>query len=94
MPIYEYECRKCGRRTEVIQRVSERPFKICPHCGGKLKKALSSPAIHFKGTGWYVTDYARAKRENKTEAAEKKEATEKAEASKKEAKEKKAAEKE
>ena len=59
MPIYEYVCQSCGRRTEVIQRMGEKPLKICPHCGGKLKKAISAPAIQFKGTGWYVTDYAR-----------------------------------
>ena len=60
MPIYEYVCTKCGKTTEVIQRVGEAPLKVCPHCGGKLKKAISAPAIQFKGSGWYVTDYARA----------------------------------
>jgi putative FmdB family regulatory protein len=64
MPIYEYVCGKCGRKTEVIQRVGEAPLKVCPHCGGRLKKAISAPAIQFKGSGWYVTDYARAKRES------------------------------
>ena len=68
MPIYEYVCGKCGRRTEVIQRIGERPLKVCPHCGGKLKKAISAPAIQFKGSGWYVTDYARAKKEEKSGA--------------------------
>jgi putative FmdB family regulatory protein len=58
MPIYEYGCMACGRVTEVIQALSEKPLRICPHCGGKLKKRHSAPAIHFKGTGWYVTDYA------------------------------------
>jgi putative FmdB family regulatory protein len=78
MPIYEYVCDDCARRTEAIQRVGERPLKICPHCGGKLKKAFSAPAIQFKGSGWYVTDYARAKKEEKKEASsgtEAKEAT-------------------
>ncbi len=80
MPIYEYVCQSCRRRTEAIQRVGERPLKICPHCGGGLKKAASAPAIHFKGSGWYVTDYARAKKEEKKEAAGEKEgAAEKAE---------------
>ena len=65
MPIYEYDCARCGKKTEVIQRVGERPLKVCPHCGGKLKKAFSAPAIQFKGSGWYVTDYARAKKEEK-----------------------------
>jgi putative FmdB family regulatory protein len=65
MPIYEYVCGKCRQKTEVIQRVGEAPLKVCPHCGGKLTKAFSAPAIQFKGSGWYVTDYARAKKEEK-----------------------------
>jgi putative FmdB family regulatory protein len=65
MPIYEYVCGKCARKTEVIQRMNEAPLKVCPHCGGRLKKAFSAPAIQFKGSGWYVTDYARAKREER-----------------------------
>jgi len=69
MPIYEYECQKCSRRTEAIQRVGEKPLKICPHCGGTLKKLASAPAIQFKGSGWYVTDYARAKTEESSTAA-------------------------
>ena len=64
MPIYEYVCGKCHKKTEVIQRMNEAPLKVCPHCGGKLKKAFSAPAIQFKGSGWYVTDYARAKSES------------------------------
>ncbi len=59
MPLYEYVCTRCGKKTEVIQRVGEAPPKACEHCGGKLKKAISAPAIQFKGSGWYVTDYAR-----------------------------------
>ena len=66
MPIYEYVCQSCGNKTEVLQRISEKPLKICPRCGGKLKKAVSAPAIQFTGSGWYVTDYARAKKEEKT----------------------------
>jgi putative FmdB family regulatory protein len=65
MPIYEYVCGSCGKKTEVIQRVGEKPLKVCPHCSGRLKKAISAPAIQFKGSGWYVTDYARAKKEEK-----------------------------
>lgn len=57
MPIYEYICQKCGRKTEVIQRMDDAPPAKCPHCGGKVKKAISAPAIQFKGSGWYVTDY-------------------------------------
>ena len=63
MPLYEYLCNKCAKRTEVIQRVGEAPLKVCPHCGGRLKKAISAPAIQFKGSGWYVTDYARGSKE-------------------------------
>jgi putative FmdB family regulatory protein len=60
MPIYEYVCGSCKKKTEVIQRVNGAPLKVCPHCGGKLKKAISAPAIQFKGSGFYITDYARA----------------------------------
>jgi len=57
MPIYEYECRKCGAHTEAFQKLSDKPLTKCRKCGGKLEKQLSAPAIQFKGTGWYVTDY-------------------------------------
>ena len=60
MPLYEYECQECGERTEVIQRMSDVPPTICADCGGKLKKLISAPAIQFKGSGWYVTDYGRS----------------------------------
>jgi putative FmdB family regulatory protein len=63
MPLYEYVCNKCAKRTEVIQRMGDAPLKVCPHCGGRLKKAISAPAIQFKGSGWYVTDYARGSKE-------------------------------
>jgi putative FmdB family regulatory protein len=69
VPIYEYDCASCGKRTEAIQRVGERPLRICPRCGGKLKKAFSAPAVHFKGSGWYVTDYAGARGEQKKKEA-------------------------
>jgi putative FmdB family regulatory protein len=69
MPIYEYDCAACGRRTEAIQNVGEKPLRICPHCGGKLKKAFSVPAIQFKGSGWYVTDYAGARGDQKKKEA-------------------------
>lgn len=68
MPIYEYVCDKCGRKTEVIQSFKQAPPKACPHCGGKLKKAFSAPAIQFKGSGFYITDYA-AKRDQGGEKA-------------------------
>ncbi len=59
MPIYEYECNKCGHRFEVIQKIADAPVKKCEKCKGKVEKLISSPAIQFKGTGWYVTDYAK-----------------------------------
>ncbi len=60
MPIYEYKCEKCGRRFEFLQKFNEEPKTVCP-CGdgGKLKRVISAPAIRFKGSGWYVTDYAK-----------------------------------
>lgn len=64
MPIYEYQCQKCGHRMEAIQKVSDKPFTECPECGGGLKKLISSPAFQFKGSGWYVTDYAGKKRDD------------------------------
>ncbi len=60
MPLYEYQCDACAHRFEVIQKYSDAPVEVCPKCGGVVKKLLSSPAIQFKGTGWYITDYARA----------------------------------
>jgi putative FmdB family regulatory protein len=60
MPLYEYQCQACGRRFEVIQKFSDPPIDTCEKCGGPVEKLLSSPAIQFKGSGWYITDYARA----------------------------------
>jgi putative FmdB family regulatory protein len=59
MPIYEYECSKCGQKIEVIQKISDKPLKKHAGCGGGLTKLISAAAFQFKGTGWYVTDYAR-----------------------------------
>jgi putative FmdB family regulatory protein len=59
MPLYEYRCDACGHTFEVIQRFSDAPIAVCPVCGGAVEKLLSSPAIHFKGSGWYVTDYPK-----------------------------------
>jgi putative FmdB family regulatory protein len=59
VPIYEYECKKCGHRFERIQKFSEKPVTRCPDCGGKVEQLLHAPAVQFKGSGWYVTDYAR-----------------------------------
>ena len=61
MPLYEYECNDCEHRFERIQRFSDPLASTCPACGGAVRKLLSSPAIQFKGTGWYVTDYAKKK---------------------------------
>jgi len=85
MPIYEYECRKCKAHTEAFQKVSDKPLTKCPKCGGRLEKRISAPAIQFKGSGWYVTDYAgkgkatndsESSSETKTEKSDKKAAKE------------------
>lgn len=70
MPIYEYECEKCGHRVEKIQKFSDAPLESCEKCGGPVHKMQSAPAFQFKGTGWYVTDYAKS---GKTGTEEKKE---------------------
>ncbi len=59
MPIYEYECSKCGNTIEVIQKFSDKPLKKHKGCGGALTKLISASGFQFKGTGWYVTDYGR-----------------------------------
>lgn len=59
MPIYEYECQDCGRIEEVFQKFSEKPLRTCPYCSGRLHKLISQSAFHLKGSGWYVTDYAK-----------------------------------
>jgi putative FmdB family regulatory protein len=59
MPLYEYKCKKCRETTEVLQRAKDKPPEKCPKCGGPVAKLISSPAIQFKGKGWYVTDYAK-----------------------------------
>ncbi len=59
MPNYEYLCQKCGHRFEKIQKFSDRMLKKCPECGGKIEQVISAPAVQFKGSGWYVTDYAK-----------------------------------
>jgi putative FmdB family regulatory protein len=58
VPLYEYQCQTCGR-FEVIRKFSDPPLVVCPTCGGEVQKLFSAPAIQFKGTGWYITDYAR-----------------------------------
>lgn len=59
MPLYEYECKKCHHRVERIQKFSDPHIKKCPDCGGPLEQVISAPAVQFKGSGWYVTDYAK-----------------------------------
>jgi putative FmdB family regulatory protein len=61
VPLYEYKCLKCGKKTEKIENVNGPHLKKCPHCAGKVEMMLSAPAIQFKGSGWYVTDYAGKK---------------------------------
>ena len=63
MPIYEFECRKCKAHLEVFQKVSDKPPVKCRKCGGRLERKISAPAIQFKGSGWYVTDYASKDKE-------------------------------
>ena len=58
MPIYEYECTKCGEVTEALQKFSDPPLTKCKQCSGKMKKVMSQNSFHLKGSGWYVTDYA------------------------------------
>ncbi|NVM22162.1 MAG: zinc ribbon domain-containing protein [Desulfobacterales bacterium] len=58
MPVYEYECTKCGRIVETWQKFSDAPLRTCKECSGKLHKLISQSTFHLKGTGWYVTDYA------------------------------------
>jgi putative FmdB family regulatory protein len=83
VPIYEYQCTACGNRFELIQKLSDSPRRKCEKCKGKAERLISSPAIQFKGTGWYVTDYARkgssggdtdAASSSKAESSEKKSA--------------------
>ncbi|RPH47503.1 MAG: zinc ribbon domain-containing protein [Desulfobacteraceae bacterium] len=58
MPIYEYECKKCGHVEEIIQKFSDKPLSRCRICSGKLQKLISQNSFHLKGSGWYVTDYS------------------------------------
>jgi putative FmdB family regulatory protein len=95
VPLYEYQCTKCKRRTEKIESVAGPHLRKCPHCGGKVEPLLSAPAIQFKGSGWYVTDYAGKKSDGgdaapaaKAESGESKETSAK-ESGSKETKEKK-----
>jgi putative FmdB family regulatory protein len=68
MPIYEYECLSCGKQCEVIQKFNDEPLNSCPDCGGDMHKLISQTSFVLKGTGWYVTDYARPERKKTKEA--------------------------
>jgi len=59
MPNYEYLCKKCGHRFEQIRKFSDKPLRKCPECGGAIEQVISAPAVQFKGSGWYVNDYAK-----------------------------------
>ena len=59
MPLYEYLCAACGKRSEALQRMGDPPLTVCPHCGGALRKLFSAPSFHLKGSGWYQSDYGR-----------------------------------
>lgn len=75
MPIYEYQCDDCGHRSEAIQRLTEAPLSECDECGGMVRRLISAPAVQFKGSGWYVTDYAGRKNDQgSSSASESKEA--------------------
>ena len=69
MPIYEYTCRKCKAHVEILQKMTDKPLVKCKKCGGRLEKEWSRSGVQFKGTGWYVTDYAGKKSDEKGDAA-------------------------
>ncbi|HVI10122.1 MAG TPA: zinc ribbon domain-containing protein [Candidatus Binatia bacterium] len=73
MPLYEYQCKKCGHRFEKIQKFSDKPVKKCPECGGVVEQVISAPAVQFKGSGWYVTDYAKKSHASGGDSSSKKE---------------------
>jgi putative FmdB family regulatory protein len=86
MPIYEYSCKKCGAHLEVMQKISDAPLARHAKCGGKLEKEWSRTGFQFKGSGWYVTDYA-GKKTDASEAKESKESKSDSNESKSESKE-------
>ena len=85
MPLYEYQCDACGHRFETIRKFSDAPLEACPKCGGALQKLQSAPAFHLKGSGWYITDYARKEQGGGTDkpAGDKSDTAEKSEKSEK-----------
>jgi putative FmdB family regulatory protein len=89
LPLYEYACLKCKRHTDKIENMNGPHLKKCPHCGGKVESVITAPAIQFKGSGWYVTDYGKktsggdSNKQDKNETSEKAEKAEKSEKSEK-----------
>ncbi|HWX38614.1 MAG TPA: FmdB family zinc ribbon protein [Candidatus Sulfotelmatobacter sp.] len=83
MPLYEYRCLKCKRHTDKIENLNGPHLKKCPHCGGKVESVITAPAIQFKGSGWYVTDYGKKTSGGDSGKPEKGEKAEKAEKSEK-----------
>jgi len=71
MPIYEYECDKCGHHVEALQKFTDPPILECDHCHASMKKLISHSSFHLKGTGWYVTDYASKNKDSQVAAKEK-----------------------
>jgi putative FmdB family regulatory protein len=71
MPLYEYQCDSCEQVFEVLQKFADAPLTVCQSCGGPLRRLLSPPGLQFKGSGWYITDYARAGAAGKDGKAEK-----------------------
>jgi putative FmdB family regulatory protein len=71
VPLYEYKCRKCGKRSERIEKLNGPYLKKCPFCGGSVERLMSAPAIQFKGSGWYVNDYAKSSSTGGAAAADK-----------------------
>ena len=67
MPIYEYVCQKCGHHLEIMQKMSDKPLSKCPNCRGKLEKIFSQTSFQLKGSGWYVSDYAKSGKSGKTD---------------------------
>jgi len=70
MPLYEYQCKKCKHRFEKIQKFSDKMLTKCPECGGSIEQMISAPAVQFKGSGWYVTDYPKKSSESQTSSSE------------------------
>jgi putative FmdB family regulatory protein len=83
VPLYEYQCKKCKHKFEKIQKFSDRPIRKCPECGSPVEKIQHAPAVQFKGTGWYVTDYGGKGDKSKTDGGPEKGSSEKAGSEKK-----------